>query len=538
MASPLKYFQIRNGSRILHQTTINITNVSRLGSSSNPVSAFSEEFRNAKPISEMPGLNTYSAIKDFLLAKLTNTKSPVEFDSRSVFNFWINMKKVYGPTFQLNLIGQLKFVFITDPVDVERFYEITNHNPVRKGLLSLKKVRDEAEDNFFEKKGGIATENYDEWRRVRSRVQAPVLRPKNIVKYIKQMDSVARDFTDRIAELQQKYGEMPSNFQQEIYKFALESIGTVAINKRLGCLKTNLPSDSVQVKLINSVNTVFEMLNVAEVGIPWWKYIPSPSYNKLKESHDFVFSVVHPRIVEVEKELERKIKEGDESDHDLSLLETLLQTDGLTRKDVITFMLDLFMGGIDTTSHSLGFSLYLLARNKDKQKKLQEELDLVLGDGNGPLTEEHLAKLSYLKACLKESQRLFPLVPGNLRTLEKDTVIGGYVVPKGHNVLALNIVTARDDENFKQSKEFIPERWMRERPLGPFHPYSSLPFSTGIRMCIGRRIAEQEMYIFLARVLHRFNIDYKYEDISMAWRLVAIPSEPLRFQFTERRTQK
>ncbi|RXG52603.1 putative cytochrome P450 49a1 [Armadillidium vulgare] len=234
MASPLKYFQIRNGSRILHHTTINITNVSRLGSSSNPVSAFTEEFRNAKPISEMPGLNTYSAIKDFLLAKLTNTKSPVE----------------------------------------------TTRNGVSRSSVKLQFC----------------------------------------------------DLRNTIAELQQKYGEMPT-------------IGTVAINKRLACLNSNLPSDSVQVKLINSVNTVFEI-------------------------------IVHPRIVEVEKELERKIKEGDESDHDLSLLETLLRTDGLTRKDVITFMLDLFMGGIDTTSHSLAFSLYLLERNKDKQKKLQEELDL------------------------------------------------------------------------------------------------------------------------------------------------------------------
>ncbi|RXG58228.1 cytochrome P450 monooxygenase dtxS2 [Armadillidium vulgare] len=83
-------------------------------------------------------------------------------------------------------------------------------------------------------------------------------------------------------------------------------------------------------------------------------------------------------------------------------------------------------------------------------------------------------------------------------------------------------------------KNFIPERWMRDRPLGPIHPYSALPFSHGTRMCIGRRIAEQEMYTFLARVMHRFNIDYKYKDIGVVTRLVAMPSEPLQFEFTER----
>ncbi|RXG61898.1 Sterol 26-hydroxylase, mitochondrial, partial [Armadillidium vulgare] len=102
-------------------------------------------------------------------------------------------------------------------------------------------------------------------------------------------------------------------------------------------------------------------------------------------------------------------------------------------------------------------------------------------------------------------------------------------------IFALSLVAARDEEYFKKPKEFIPERWMRDRPLGPIHPYSSLPFSHGIRMCIGRRIAEQEMYTFLTRVMHRFSIDYKYQDMGIVSRLVAVPSEPLRFEFAERR---
>ncbi|RXG58227.1 cytochrome, mitochondrial [Armadillidium vulgare] len=89
-----------------------------------------------------------------------------------------------------------------------------------------------------------------------------------------------------------------------------------------------------------------------------------------------------------------------------------------------------------------------------------------------------------------------------MRVLHEDAVLGGYNVPKGNAIVAANIITARDEMYFKRSKEFIPERWMRDRPLGPIHPYSSLPFSHGIRMCIGRRVAEQEMYTFLTRVIH------------------------------------
>ncbi|KAL7643898.1 UNVERIFIED_CONTAM: hypothetical protein RMT77_005907 [Armadillidium vulgare] len=325
-------------------------------------------------------------------------------------------------------------VIITNPDDIENLFRITMKEPVRTEIGSLMKIRHEAADNFFDKNAGILTENFDEWRRVRSKIQTPMMKPKNIVKYLKAMDDVSIDFTDRIADLQRKYGEMPNDFLNEIYKWALESIGIVALNRRLGCLEPNLPSDSKQIRLINTVNNMFELISIINAEFPWWKYIYSPSYNKLKKEHEYLLSVVLSNVVEAEKELKKKINDGGMPE-DLTLLETFLQTDGLTRKDVVTFMLDMFFAGIDTTSHTLGFTLYLLARNKEKQKKLQEELDMVLGDGKEILNEKQLGSLTYLKACVKESLRLFPLLPGLVRILQEDAVLGGYKIPKGVSII-------------------------------------------------------------------------------------------------------
>ena len=66
--------------------------------------------------------------------------------------------------------------------------------------------------------------------------------------------------------------------------------------------------------------------------------------------------------------------------------------------------------------------------------------------------------------------------------------------------MGFNMLMGIDEKYFKRPNEFIPERWNRDRPLGDIHPYASLPFSTGTRMCIGKRIAEQEIYSFLIRV--------------------------------------
>ena len=72
--------------------------------------------------------------------------------------------------------------------------------------------------------------------------------------------------------------------------------------------------------------------------------------------------------------------------------------------------------------------------------------------------------------------------------------------------MTLNLVASREEKHFPRASEFLPERWLRSRPYGPINPFISLPFGVGTRMCIGRRIAEQEMHIFIAKVSNETEI--------------------------------
>ncbi|KAH7933469.1 hypothetical protein HPB49_012943 [Dermacentor silvarum] len=68
-------------------------------------------------------------------------------------------------------------------------------------------------------------------------------------------------------------------------------------------------------------------------------------------------------------------------------------------------------------------------------------------------------------------------------------------------------VSGRLEENFTRASEFIPDRWLRANgdragellEEWTHHPFASLPFSTGVRMCIGRRIAEMELSVLIAK---------------------------------------
>lgn len=73
-----------------------------------------------------------------------------------------------------------------------------------------------------------------------------------------------------------------------------------------------------------------------------------------------------------------------------------------------------------------------MSKNPDKQDRLREEINSKFPRGS-TLTAEGLNSLSYLKACIKETQRLKPIAVGILRNTGADLVLGGYSVPKGVN---------------------------------------------------------------------------------------------------------
>lgn len=83
-----------------------------------------------------------------------------------------------------------------------------------------------------------------------------------------------------------------------------------------------------------------------------------------------------------------------------------------------------------TASATAGL-LYNLANNQKVQDKLRQDVMERLPNPDTPLTPESLNSLPYMRACLKESMRRTPIIPGNVRCAGRDIVLQGYQIPKG-----------------------------------------------------------------------------------------------------------
>lgn len=63
------------------------------------------------------------------------------------------------------------------------------------------------------------------------------------------------------------------------------------------------------------------------------------------------------------------------------------------------------------------------------------------------------------------------------------------------------LVTGSMKEYVSDADKFIPERWMKAGNENyTLHPFASLPYGYGARMCLGRRFADLEMQVLLAKV--------------------------------------
>ncbi|XP_053725214.1 1,25-dihydroxyvitamin D(3) 24-hydroxylase, mitochondrial [Synchiropus splendidus] len=424
----------------------------------------------------------------------------------------VHYHKKFGKIFRMKL-GSFESVHIGSPCLLESLYRKEGSYPQRLEIRPWTAYRDLRDEAY----GLLILEGKD-WQRVRSAFQQKLMKPTEVVKLDGKINQVLVDFVNRVGRVNVNGRIQDLHF--ELNKWSFETICLVLYDKRFGLLQDEVNKEAMD--FITAVKTMMSTFGIMMViPVELHKSLNTKFWKDHTAAWDRIFSTAKVYI-------DRKLKSNANRDPD-DLIGDILHQSCLSKKELYAAITELQIGGVETTANSMLWVIFNLSRNPAAQKKLLEEIRAVVPAGQDPCSE-HLKSMPYLKACLKESMRLSPSVPFTSRTMDKDTVLGDYAIPKGTVLMINSHVLASNEENFEDAKAFKPERWLRENST--INPFAYVPFGIGKRMCIGRRLAELQLQLAMCWLVRDYEIvatDDKPLDVIHSGLLVPKRELPVAF---------
>ncbi|XP_025051106.1 sterol 26-hydroxylase, mitochondrial [Alligator sinensis] len=301
--------------------------------------------------------------------------------------------------------------------------------------------------------------------------------PREAVLYTGTINAVTSDLLGRL-EAERRgspSGRGVGDVASLLYRFALEGIASILFETRIGCLEPQVPPETQ--RFIAAIGCMFRD-SVFVTALPAWTRALLPFWDRYLRSWDTIFAF------------------------------------GPCQRG----------GGWAVGPEAKGAARAALPRE-------------VTGVGGGQVPDApHLAQMPLLKAIVKETLRLYPVVPTNARIIvEKDVVVGDYLFPKDTLFVLAHYAMAHDEHSFPEPERFLPQRWLRAGAT-PHHPFSSIPFGYGVRACVGRRIAELEMYLALTRIIQNYELhpDPRGREVHPLSRIVLVPDKPINLELVAR----
>ncbi|XP_061341158.1 phenylacetaldehyde oxime monooxygenase CYP71AN24-like [Gastrolobium bilobum] len=207
---------------------------------------------------------------------------------------------------------------------------------------------------------------------------------------------------------------------------------------------------------------------------------------------------------------ERKTARRDSEKKDFLDILLQLEEDGmpefeLTQDDLKALILDMFLGGTDTTSTTIEWTIAELVKNPVTMKKAQEEVRRVVGN-NPKLEDNDVNQMEYVKCVVKETLRLHPVAPLLApRETTSSVKLGGYDIPDRTMVYVNAWAIQRDPRFWEMPEEFLPERFENSEVNFNGQDFQFIPFGSGRRKCPGMTFGLASAEYMLANLLYWFD---------------------------------
>ncbi|XP_044260317.1 probable cytochrome P450 6a23 [Tribolium madens] len=180
--------------------------------------------------------------------------------------------------------------------------------------------------------------------------------------------------------------------------------------------------------------------------------------------------------------------------------------------EVIAQCFIFFLAGFETSSTTMTFALYELAKNHQIQDKLRDEIVQVLRKYNDEITYEGITEMKYLDQVIEESLRKYPPLPFVTRTCVMDYKVphSDLIIEKGRRVILPILALHHDPQFWPEPQNFDPERF-NDQNKSLRQQYSYIPFGEGPRFCIGKKFGLTQTKVGLVALIknYEFSVNSK-----------------------------
>ncbi|XP_053315751.1 cytochrome P450 1B1 [Spea bombifrons] len=261
--------------------------------------------------------------------------------------------------------------------------------------------------------------------------------------------------------------------------------------------------------------------------MPWLQYFPNPVrtvFSTFRQVNEEFYSFVHTKFLQhrstvtwgatrdmmdalihiligkdtksvMTQDEPERLKEVKNGQPGINLLET---------DHVPATVTDIFGASQDTLSTALQWLIFFLIRYPDIQRKMQDEVDKVIGRDRLPCVEDQ-QNLPYVMAFLYELMRFSSFVPVTIpHATTTDTHLMGYHIPKDTVVFVNQWSVNHDPLKWSSPGEFNPSRFLDDKGFLNKDTVSSVMiFSVGKRRCIGEELSKMQLFLFASTLVHQ-----------------------------------
>ncbi|XP_051223894.1 cytochrome P450 736A117 [Lolium perenne] len=354
------------------------------------------------------------------------------------------------------------------------------------------------------------------WRQARRVCVVHLLSPLRILSFRRVREEEAAALVDRVRDA--GAGGAVVDLCEPLLVYANTVVSRAAFGDKSA---RGLYVDGDKGRVLRKVFTDFEeLLGTAPLGelLPGlgWVDAVKGTEGKIRRTFEALDGVLEKVIDDHRHRRQAGRQKGEDSDDHWDFVDVLLdvnETDNevgirLDTIEIKAIILDMFAAGTDTTSTAMEWAIAELIAHPNSMRKLQDEIRAVIGVADQHVvTEDHLDKLLYLKAVVKETLRLHPPIPLLVpREPPNDAEILGYHVPARTRVVINAWAIGRDPATWDRAEEFVPERFLDSAVDYRGQDFELIPFGAGRRGCPGVGFAVPTVEMALASLLYNFDL--------------------------------